>query len=122
MMRKSSDTQRIFTLDAQDPLVLYKDNLAVGCGAIKEFDDQAMEVKRMYVLPQYRGLGLATQLLNALEHWASELGYQKCVLETGKKQPEAIGLYQKNQYQIIPNYGQYAGIENSVCFEKKIVP
>jgi putative acetyltransferase len=55
-----------------------------------------------------------------LEAWAAELSYEKCVLETGKKQVEAIGLYQKNGYQKIPNYGQYIGVENSLCFEKKL--
>ncbi len=58
--------------------------------------------------------------LAELEKWAAELGYNKCVLETGKKQPEAIALYKRSGYKIIPNYGQYIGIENSVCFEKAI--
>ena len=79
-----------------------------------------MEIKRMYTLPDRRGKGIASQVLRELENWASELSYRKCILETGKKQPEAIRVYQKNGYQIIPNYGQYAGIENSLCFEKEI--
>jgi putative acetyltransferase len=90
----------------------------VGCGAIKAFSDDAMEVKRMYVVPEKRGHGIASIVLNGLENWAKELNYAKCVLETGQKQPEAIALYLKNGYQIRPNYGQYIGIENSVCFEK----
>ncbi len=99
-------------------LVAYEKNIPVACGAIKEFEPNVMEVKRMYVTPEKRGKGIATKVLSALENWARDLGYQKCVLETGKRQPEAIALYTKNGYQIIPNYGQYAGIENSVCFEK----
>ncbi len=99
-------------------LVAYEKDLPVACGAIKEFEPNVMEVKRMYVTPEKRGKGIATKVLSALENWARDLGYQKCVLETGKRQPEAIALYTKNGYQIIPNYGQYAGIENSVCFEK----
>jgi GNAT superfamily N-acetyltransferase len=74
----------------------------------------------MYTLPEVRGKGLATLVLNELELWAKELKYAKCVLETGKKQPEAIRLYEKNGYIIIPNYGQYAGIKNSLCFEKEL--
>ena len=74
----------------------------------------------MFVLPEFRNKGLASMVLSALENWAKELGYQTCVLETGKKQPEAIALYEKAGYRQIPNYGQYAGIENSVCFEKKL--
>jgi GNAT superfamily N-acetyltransferase len=99
-------------------LVAYEKDLPIACGAIKEFEPNVMEVKRMYVTPGKRGKGIATKVLSELENWARELGYQKCVLETGKRQPEAIALYTKNGYQIIPNYGQYAGIENSLCFEK----
>jgi GNAT superfamily N-acetyltransferase len=101
-------------------VVAYLDQviLPTGCGAIKEFDVQSMEVKRMYVPPLQRGRGIASVLLNELEKWASEMGYRRCVLETGKRQPEAIALYSKNGYQQIPNFGQYIGVENSVCFEK----
>ena len=70
------------------------------------------------MLPSYRARGVAKRILFELEDWARELNYGKCILETGKKQPEAINLYQSNKYKIIPNYGQYLGIENSVCFEK----
>lgn len=101
-------------------VVVYEDTKAVGCGAIKEQAPDAMEVKRMYVLPESRKSGIATQVLTELEQWAHELGYPKCVLETGKRQPEAIELYKKNGYRIIPNYGQYVGIDNSVCFEKQL--
>jgi GNAT superfamily N-acetyltransferase len=101
-------------------VVAYEDNKPVGCGAIKEFTPQVMEIKRMYTLPVGRGKGVATKILSELEKWASELSYQKCILETGKRQPEAIELYKKNGYKSISNYGQYKGIENSICFEKKI--
>jgi GNAT superfamily N-acetyltransferase len=79
-----------------------------------------MEVKRMYTIPESRNKGIATKVLNELEKWASELAYQKCILETGKRQPDAIWLYQKNGYKSIPNYGKYVEMENSVCFEKDI--
>ena len=99
-------------------LVIYLNDNPVGCGAIKEFETDSMEVKRMYIMPEFRGQGLATQVLIELENWAKELGYKKCILETGKRQPEAITLYKKNDYLPIPNYGQYVGIENSLCFQK----
>jgi GNAT superfamily N-acetyltransferase len=101
-------------------VIAYEDGRAVSCGAIKEFAPKTMEVKRMYTLPDSRGKGIASQVLTELESWAAELAYEKCILETGKKQPEAIRLYEKNGYKLIPNYGQYAGVENSVCFEKEI--
>ncbi|MEH6682294.1 MAG: GNAT family N-acetyltransferase [Sediminicola sp.] len=105
-------------VDIPYALLAFLGNKAVGCGAIKEFDPMSMEVKRMYLLPPYRGRGIASEVLKGLEIWAKELGYERCVLETGKKQPEAIALYRKNGYLPIPNYGQYKGIDNSVCFEK----
>ncbi len=99
-------------------IVAYADGKPVACGAIKEFSPTSMEVKRMYTLPESRGRGIASAVLTALEAWAKESGYKKCILETGKKQPEAILLYTKSGYNIISNYGQYAGVTNSVCFEK----
>lgn len=101
-------------------IVAYEHEKPVGCGAIKEQAADAMEVKRMYVLPETRKSGIASQVLRELEKWAAELGYPKCVLETGKRQPEAIALYTKCGYTVIPNYGQYTGIANSVCFEKRV--
>lgn len=101
-------------------VVAYKNEQAIGCGAIKPFNDSAMEVKRMFVPESARGLGIATKVLKELEVWAKDLGYKKCVLETGKKQVEAIALYKKCNYNIIPNYGQYKGVENSICFEKQL--
>ncbi len=102
-------------------VVAFENESAVGCGAIKELSKDSMEVKRMYVPPKRRGHGIATKILNELESWALELKYPGCLLETGKKQPEAIELYKKNGYRIIPNYGQYENVENSVCFEKILV-
>jgi GNAT superfamily N-acetyltransferase len=101
-------------------VIAYDDGGAVGCGAIKEYSQGTMEVKRMYTRPAARGRGIATLILKELEKWARELQSERCILETGLRQPEAIRLYQKNGYQIIPNYGQYAGVENSVCFAKSI--
>ena len=72
----------------------------------------------MFTQPKYRGQGIARKVLLALEQWAIELGYYSCVLETGLRNPEAIGLYKNFGYLEIPNYGQYAGVSNSICFEK----
>ena len=101
-------------------VMAYENDIPVGCGAIKRHSQNTMEIKRMYTLPESRGKGIATKVLNVLELWALELGYKKCILETGKRQPEAIELYKKNGYQLIPNYGQYIGMDNSLCFEKTL--
>jgi putative acetyltransferase len=108
-------------LDSIKEVVLIYDNeQAVACGAIKVFNKETMEVKRMFVLESYRGRGIASIVLEELEKWAVEIGYQRCILETGYNQPEALRLYTKAGYTIISNYGQYAGIKTSVCFEKKL--
>lgn len=101
-------------------VVAFRDGLAVGCGALKKYSETVLEIKRMYVLPDYRGQGIAASILHELEEWGRELGFTESILETGKKQPEAIRLYQKSGYILIPNYGQYQGIENSVCMGKKL--
>lgn len=101
-------------------VVAYEGDEPVGCGAIKHYAPGTMEVKRMYVPPAMRGRGIAGQVLAELERWTVELGYTTCILETGEKQPEAIRLYTKSDYNLIPNYGQYAEVESSVCFEKRV--
>ena len=101
-------------------IVAYDENIAVGCGAFKPYSEQAVEIKRMFVHPDFRGRGIAQQILKDLEKWAAEIGYQSCVLETGQKQPDAIQLYLKTGYKKIPNYGQYEGIENSICMKKEL--
>lgn len=108
-------------IDAINHVVLaYENGRSVGCGAIKEYANNTMEVKRMYVLPEERGKGIASFILNELENWGQELNCGKFILETGIKQPEAIALYNKNNYTRIPNYGQYDGVASSVCFEKQL--
>lgn len=97
-------------------ILAYDLKAAVGCGAIKEYQPGIMEIKRMFVQPHKRGNGIGQKILNELLIWAKELNYDKCVLETGNKMPEAINLYKKCNFKIIPNYGQYAGITASICF------
>jgi len=101
-------------------VVAYQEDEPVGCGAIKAYTNELAEVKRMFVHPKHRGQGIAQAVLAELERWARELHYRGCVLETGQKQPEAIRLYQNSGYQRIPNYGQYVGVENSVCMQKEV--
>ena len=101
-------------------VLCYKDSELVGCGGMKKTDPAGVEIKRMYVDPDLRGQGVATQILTELEKWAYAVGIERIVLETGKRQPDAIHLYEKNGYQRIPNFGPYKGVENSVCFEKHL--
>ena len=102
-------------------VVCYAENMAVGCGALREYTTDTVEIKRMFVLPESRGKGIAGAVLRELETWAAELHFTTAILETNKKQTDAIHLYEKSGYIRIPNYGQYAQIENSVCMSKTIV-
>lgn len=101
-------------------VVAYDEETPVGCGAFKPFENKTVEIKRMFVQPLHRGKGIAGMVLAELEQWAAELDHSTCILETGKKQPEAIRLYERSGYIMIPNYGQYVNIENSVCMKKLI--
>lgn len=99
-------------------LVCFQNEIAVGCGAFREIDAKTVEIKRMFVCPDSRGKGIASAILKELEKWASELNYTQTILETGINQPEAIALYKKSGYEITSNYGQYVGVETSVCMKK----
>lgn len=101
-------------------VVAFENDEAVGCGAFKPFENDKVEMKRMFVKEEVRGKKIASKVLTELEQWATELGIKHFVLETGIRQSEAIALYRKMGYHSIPNYGQYIGVANSVCFEKNI--
>ena len=101
-------------------VVAYQNEQAIGCGAFRKFDAYTAEIKRMYVKKEYRGTKTASSILNSLELWASEKGFIKCILETGNNQVAAINFYKKSGYKSILNYGQYAQMEDSNCFEKLI--
>ncbi|MBX2817291.1 MAG: GNAT family N-acetyltransferase [Saprospiraceae bacterium] len=101
-------------------VVIYMNNSPIACGALKKLDAATAEIKRMFVLPDHRRTGKSRQILEELERWAVELGFKRCILETGKIQTAAVGLYQSAGYHEIPNYGPYVGMSKSVCFAKEI--
>ena len=101
-------------------VVYYENDIPVACGAFREKESDKTEIKRMYVHPDHRKKGIASAILKELEIWAKEVGYTYTILETGKNQPEAINLYQKQEYTIIPNYPPYEQMDNSVCMKKTL--
>ena len=102
-------------------VVAYYDEQPVGCGCFKKFDDGTVEIKRMYVSDEQRGKGIGAAILRELEKWAAELKVGSMMLETGNNQPEAVHLYEKMGYTVIPNYGQYSGMEEtSICMKKEL--
>ncbi len=101
-------------------VVAYYNRQPVGCGCFKKFEDGSVEVKRMYVSNEQRGKGIGASILAELEKWAAELKITAIVLETGNNQAEAVHLYGKMGYTVIPNYGQYSGMETSICMKKEL--
>jgi putative acetyltransferase len=125
LLEKDGDEHEFFAQFNQSDnikniIVVYENEIAVACGAIKEYSLNTMEVKRMYVQPEVRGKGIASKILEELETWAKDLGYTEIILETNHSMQNAVDLYLKNGYKITENYGQYIGIANSVCMRKVI--
>lgn len=108
-------------IDFIDTVVLaFENDAPAGCGCFRLFAPGKIEIKRMYVKPEFRGRGLSRLILSELEKWAFELGYTESVLETGNRQSEAIHLYHHFGYTEIPNYGNYEGTMTSICMSKKL--
>ncbi len=101
-------------------VVIYVESDPVGCGCFKKFGECAVEIKRMFVLPEMRGKQLAARMLQELENWAIEEGFTASVLETGRRQVEAHHLYERAAYLLTENYGQYVGMEDSICYRKEL--
>ena len=99
-------------------VVAYDNETAAGCGCFKKYDDQTIEIKRMFVKKEFRGRGISKLVLRELETWGTQLGYSSAILETGDYQHEAIGLYEKSGYSRIPNFAQYADMPHSICMKK----
>ncbi|MGW4035414.1 GNAT family N-acetyltransferase [Streptomyces sp. NPDC004778] len=94
------------------------DGTAVGCGGLRALDARTGEVKRMFVVPDRRGTGVAPAVLAALEQWAQARGWTRLRLETGPAQPDAVRFYTRSGYRRIPNFGAYARVPDSLCFER----
>ena len=107
------------TLDAlSHVIVAYSDEKLIGCGAFKPYSEKEAEIKRMFVLEEFRGQGLGRKILKNLEYWAEECNFDFCILETNGEIPNAIKLYQKAGYSSIQNYGPYKDVESSMCMKK----
>lgn len=106
--------------DIHDVIVVYDDNIPVGCASFKKFDDECAEVKRVFIQKAYRGRGISNKLMELLEEAAREKGYHYFILESGEPLVAAMALYRKIGYEVIPNYGQYKDMTDSVCMRKKL--
>jgi putative acetyltransferase len=126
LAQKNGDKNAFFTKynkpeDGMKVVLAYEAGELLGCGAIKPFNDKTYEVKRMYVVEQSRKRGIALTILNELERWAKELGNHYTILETGGHMHEAVALYRKAGYSVIPNYPPYDLEPSSLCFMKELL-
>ena len=103
-----------------DVIVAYCENQAIACGSFKKYDDDHAEIKRVFTKDEFRKNGVSCQLVRKLEIQAKMQGYTYCILETGDVLEAAIHMYTHLGYQVIPNYGQYKNMAESVCMIKKI--
>lgn len=101
-------------------VIAYIDESAVGCGAFRFVSEKEVEIKRMFTAESTRGNGVGKAILRELEKWAAELGYTAAILETSWRLHSAVSLYQKSGYSVIPNYGVYCDVEDSVCMRKTL--
>ena len=101
-------------------LVAYVEGIPVGCGATRLNDPHTAEIKRMYVLPAWRGRGIAGVVLAALEEHAKALGARELVLETGARQPESLAVYRRSGFREIERFGDYVDSPLSLCMGKTL--
>lgn len=119
-LMQSTYDQHNHIIDIDTVVVAYCNDVPAGCACFKKYDDTSAEIKRMFVKHTERGRGIAYKILSELELWAKERGFKDTILETGDKQHEAIALYQKLDYEITENYGQYSDLETSICMRKEL--
>ena len=104
----------------QTAIIIYADEKCVAIGCFKEYNNDTVEIKRMYVDKAYRGKGISKIVLSELEKWAMEKNFHYAILETSIYFNTAQNLYKQAGYVVIPNYDQYEGLEESVCMKKKL--
>ena len=106
--------------DLPTAVLIYKNDQPAACGCFKKYNDDTVEIKRMFVEKQQRGKGLSKMVLDELESWAMELGFKNAVLETSTHFKTARTLYSTSGYKIIENYGQYKNLKESICMKKEL--
>lgn len=106
--------------EIQQAIVVYEDNKAVGGGAIRKYDDENIELKRVFVHTEYQGQGIGSRLVSMLIEWAVELGYNRMILETGELLAESCAVYKKLGFKVIPNYGPYVNMPESLCMAREL--
>ena len=118
---KREKYQKFNQLDEiREAIVVYDHGRAVGGGAIRRYDDENIELKRVFVHNEYQGQGIGSRLVSLLIEWAAELGYRRMILETGELLAESCAVYKKLGFAVIPNYGPYADMPESLSMAREI--
>ena len=102
-------------------IIAYYDNKPVGCASFDHYDNDTIEIKKLYVLPEFRDVGISEIVLKDLEQWARENKYNNAILETRFPYNREVNIFEDNGYNIIEKFGNYKYIENSICYGKKLV-
>lgn len=103
-----------------DVILVYREGEPVACGGFKMYDEEHAELKRIFVEGTCQGIGLGAEIVRRLEAKAKIVGYRWCILETGEPLQAACHVYKRAGYKVIPNYGQYVNMPDSICMERKI--
>lgn len=106
--------------EIQEAIVVYENEQAIGGGAIRRYDEETVELKRVFVREEHQGQGIGSRLVSLLIDWAAELGYKRMILETGELLAESCAVYQKLGFEVIPNYGPYENMPESLCMAKNL--
>ncbi len=105
--------------EIKEAIVVYEGKKAIG-GAIRRYDDENVELKRVFVHTEYQGRGIGSRLVSLLIEWAVELGYKRMILETGELLAESCAVYKKLGFKVIPNYGPYVDMPESLCMARDL--
>ena len=104
--------------EINEAIVVYEGNKAIGGGAIRRYNDETVELKRVFIHTEYQGQGIGSKLVSLLIEWSIELGYKRMILETGELLAESCAVYRKLGFKVIPNYGPYVNMPESLCMDK----
>lgn len=106
--------------EIQSAIVVYEGNKPIGGGALRKYNEEDVELKRIFVCPEYQRRGIGTKLVSLLIEMAKELNYSRVILETGELLAESCAVYRKIGFKIIPNYGPYVNMPESLCMAKSL--
>ncbi len=106
--------------DIYDVILCYDEDIPIGCASFKMYEDSCAEVKRVFVKKDFRKKGIANELIHRIEKCAIKKGYTSLILETGRPLEAAMALYLSHGFHVIPNYGQYKDMPESICMKKEL--